>query len=225
MGPEASAKLLEVIVDMAAKEFRAKNANEFPEIIVDSIPIPDFIHNKNNIPKAKSMLQSRIRALNSFKPAFFAIACNTAHLILEDLQESSATPFVSIIEEVTKKVSAKRIKRVGILATPVTINSGLFQTALKRNGVSCIIPKKKDVIMLEEIIRKIIAGKINNNESEQIGKIASALIKNGAQGVILGCTELPLVFPKNFPVPVFDSLNILAKALLEKTYNRHLPEN
>lgn len=71
---------------------------------------------------------------------------------------------------------------------------------------------------LEEIIRKVIAGKIKRSDKVELAKIAKTLEKRGARGIILGCTEFPLVFPKRFDIPVFNSLEILARALLRKSY-------
>lgn len=71
---------------------------------------------------------------------------------------------------------------------------------------------------LEEIIRKVIAGKIKRSDKVELVKIAKSLKKRGARGIILGCTEFPLVFPKRFDIPVFNSLEILARALLRNYY-------
>lgn len=72
--------------------------------------------------------------------------------------------------------------------------------------------------MLEAIIRKVIAGKITKQDRLKLVEIARSLKDKGAQGLILGCTELPLIFPKRFDIPVFDSLEILARALLKRHY-------
>ena len=72
---------------------------------------------------------------------------------------------------------------------------------------------------MEVIIRKVIAGEVKKSDKLELIKIAKSLKQRGAQGIILGCTEFPLIFPKSFNMPVFDSLEILARALLERHYN------
>ncbi|MDO8570344.1 MAG: aspartate/glutamate racemase family protein [Candidatus Daviesbacteria bacterium] len=78
-----------------------------------------------------------------------------------------------------------------------------------------IKPSKAQFNTLEVIIRKVIAGEIRRQDKLKLVEIARSLKDRGAEGIILGCTELPLIFPKRFEIPVFDSLEILARALLK----------
>ncbi|MCL4419048.1 amino acid racemase [Patescibacteria group bacterium] len=218
MGPQASAKLLKILIDISAKEFEAKNDDEFPEIVLDSVRVPDFISKRENSKLVCKILKDRIKKLESFNPSCFAISCNTAHILLEDLQDITSVPFISIIKEVSRKVDDTDIKNVGLLGTPVTINSSLYQDILRTFNIKTICPSTEDLIIIEEIIRNVLAGKITNNDKIRLKFVADNLRKKGAKGIILGCTELPLVFPKNFPLPVFDSIEILARALLRRAY-------
>ena len=218
MGPQASAKLLEVLINMCAKDFGAKSDSDFPEIILNSVPVPNFTLNKNNIKTVRNILMKRVKKLENFKPSCFGIACNTAHVILKDLQQITNVPFVSIIDEVTKKVAESDINRVGLLGTPVTIGSGLYQDALGKQRIEVIIPSKKDRKFVETVIFNVLAGKADRKDEQQLATVAELLKEKDAQGIILGCTELPLIFPKDFPLPIFDSIEILAQALLQKFY-------
>ncbi|MBU1031805.1 amino acid racemase [Patescibacteria group bacterium] len=212
MGPQASSRLVQILVDLSAKEFGAKNGDEFPEIVLDSIPVPDFIANKKNKKAALEMLKQRVKQMDTMQVGIFAIACNTAHVLLNQLQAVSKAPFVSMVEEVAKEVKRQGVKKVGLLASPTTFKSGIFQKDFK----SIIQPSKKEQVILEKIIRKVIAGEIKKSDKLKLVEIARSLKKKGAQGIILGCTELSLIFPKKFEIPVFDSLEILARALLDR---------
>ncbi|MFI5265157.1 MAG: aspartate/glutamate racemase family protein [Candidatus Levyibacteriota bacterium] len=218
MGPQASAKLLEVIIAMASTNYGAKNDLDFPEIVLSSVPVPNFISNKKNISRVSCLLKTRIKTLESFNPLCFGIACNTAHILIDELQAETAIPFISIIEEVGKRVARAKIKKVGLLGTPTTIKSGLYQTVLEKYGIKTIIPSAKNRLIVEDVIRSILAGKINDLDRQRVTFIAESLRIQGAEGIILGCTELPLIFPKEFSIPVFDSIEILATALLRKYY-------
>lgn len=219
MGPEASAKMLEVMVSMATHEFGAKNGEDFPEIIVDSVPVPDFISSKKNLFLAKEMLAQRVKRLNRTNPSCFAIACNTAHILLDGLKKQTNVPFVSIINEVVKTVKQAGIDKVGVLATPIAIKAGLFQNALSRAKIEAILPENDDRNALEKIIRKVIAGELGKKEKRRLIQISSNLKKRGAEGVILGCTELPLIISKDPILPVFDSIEILSRALLVRFFD------
>lgn len=76
MGPQAEACLLKLIVDISAKEFGAKDCNDFPEIVLDSTPHPDFISDKENKEPTLILLKERVRRLNILKADFLAIAYN-----------------------------------------------------------------------------------------------------------------------------------------------------
>ena len=219
MGPQASAKLLQVIIDMAAKDFQAKDDDDFPEVILNSIPVPDFISDKNNVALALSMLSRRVKNLEAFNPVLFSIACNTAHIILPDLQKITSIPFISIIESVSESVSMCNISKVGLLGTPVTLKSALYQTALQKRNIQTVIPSNSNQKIVEKVIRNVLSGKIDDDDRQKLVKVAKTLQRNEAEGIILGCTELPLIFPKDFQLPVFDSIEILAKAMLNKCFN------
>lgn len=218
MGPQASAKLLEVMISMCNRDYGAKNDEDFPEIILNSIPVPNFISNEDNISISLNILKKRVKSLEIFNPACFGIACNTAHLLLADLQNETKAPFVSIIKEVASEVYRSKINKIGLLATPTTIKSRLYQNSLKKNGVKVVVPSSVEQKIVEQIIRRVLTGKIRNVDKIKLRLVAENLRLKGAQGIILGCTELPLIFPKNFSASIFDSIEILAKALLKRFY-------
>ncbi len=216
MGPQASAKLVEILIDKSIKDFAAKNGDDFPEIILDSIPIPDFISDPKNIKPVLAILSKRIKFLSKIDISSFAIACNTAHQLFDDLQAKTKTQIVSTINEVTVQVNKKKIVRVGLLASPSTLQFGLFDDAFKQFNIEVVHPTENQQKTLEKIIRRIIGGNILPSDQLKLILIADSLQRQGAQGIILGCTELPLIFPKQFTIPIFNSLEILANALLLK---------
>lgn len=218
MGPQASARLVELLIEISAKN-GVKDGGDFPEIILDSVPVPNFISSSRNIDKVLKILQKRVELLNNMGVLKLAIACNTAHILFDNLQAVSKVPFVSIIEEVVNTVRGNKIDRVGLLATPSTIRFGLFENALNKFNIEVILPTKKELEACEGVIRNVIAGKKLKSDILKVRSIANSLKKRGAQGIILGCTEIPLIFPKEFSIPVFDSLEILAQALLLRKYN------
>lgn len=220
MGPEASAYLYDIMIQQSVDLFKAVNNDDFPEIILYSIPIPDFISSIKRQEEALKILKKRVRKLNKLNPLCMAIACNTAHTLLNDLQNVSKATFVSMIDEVVIEVRKDGFKNVGLLGTPSTIKSNIYQKAFERIKVKTLIPKKVDLNALEIIIRNIIAGKINEADTVILKKISNSLVKKGAQAIILGCTELPLIYPSNFGKKIYNSLEILSKSLLVKYYQQ-----
>lgn len=216
MGPQASARLLALLVEKASLDF-GLSAEEFPEIIVDSVPVPDFISNLENKQASLALLCDRVKRLGLFEPDVFCICCNTAHIFLEELQKCTKSLFVSLINTVSAEVKKKKIAKVGIMATPVTIKSGLYQKSLRKLGVEVVLPKRCELEKIEGVIRRVLSGKVRGQDASLLLGIAKALRNRGAEGIILGCTELPLIFPK-YGLPVFNSIEILADELLRKYY-------
>jgi aspartate racemase len=141
--------------------------------------------------------------------------------LFPDLQKISKAPFVSMIDEVVQVVFTDGLKRVGILGTPMTIKLNLYQKSLNRFNIQYIEPRGNQLKQLGKIIKNIIANSSNNEDKEMLLSIANDLRKGGAEGIILGCTELPLIFPENYKIPVYNSVKILAMALLQKYYKQN----
>lgn len=218
MGPEASAYMYKRMIELSIQEFGAKHNDDFPEIVIYSIPVPDFISDSANRVKALEMLQERVKKLNNLNLSCLAIACNTAHILYDDLQSYSVIPLISMVEEVSQQVSAANLSTVGFLGTPSTIKSGLYQRSLEKYHIKTIVPNDEQIVVLERIIRSVIAGNSTQKDNNELKKIADSLKQRGAQGIILGCTELPLVFPTTYGLPVYNSVEILSLALLRIYY-------
>ncbi len=218
MGPQASAAMVQLMVKLATDRFGAGKRESFPEIILDSIPVPDFISNEKSKKKLIRMLSQRVKKLDKFKPLCFSFACNTVHLFIDDLKSKSKTKFISMIDEVVSSVKKQNITKVGLLASPLTLKTTLYQNRFNLKKIKVITPRKDEIKVIEKVIRNVIKGETNNSDSFELVDISNSLIKKGAEAIILGCTELPLVFPIKFEFPVFNSLEILALKLLNTYY-------
>lgn len=218
MGPQAGSYLYNVLINKASEEYGAQNNADFPEIILHSIPVPDFISSDQQRSDALAMLKKRVKDAEKLNVSCLSIACNTAHILLDQLQKVSRAPFVSIVDEVVSSVTQSKVKKVGIIATPSALRYEIYQTALKDKGVESIVPTKSQIRILEKIIRNVLKGKENKGDQKQLISIANSLKRKGAMAIVLGCTELPLVFPKKYSLPVYNSVEILATALLRKYY-------
>lgn len=218
MGPEASVYMYKLLIEKSISEFGAKHNDEFPEIILYSIPVPDFISSNSKRDEALRMLKERVKALNRMDISCIGIACNTAHVLLEELQSVSKAPFVSMIDEVVSAVKKDKIKRVGILGTPSTLRGHLYEKKLEEYKIEPIAAAKNTYSLLEKVIRNVIAGVNSKQDVASLVNLAVDLQKKGAGGIILGCTELPLVFPSSYKLPVYNSVAIFASSLLRRYY-------
>ncbi|MBP7832242.1 MAG: aspartate/glutamate racemase family protein [Candidatus Levybacteria bacterium] len=221
MGPEASVYMLDLLISLSAKEFGAINGDEFPEVLLNSVPVPDFISSDNNKDKALKMLKKSVKRYNKKDTLCLSIACNTAHVLIPQLQKETSIPFISMVQGVSEEVLRMRLKKVGLLSTPGTLRSRLYHDQLESKGVVILTPSPQEMALTEGVIRNVIAGKKSKKDTAVLKKIGIALKKRGAEGIILGCTETPLAFPDKFPLPVFNSVEILCRSLLNAYYGNY----
>jgi len=217
MGPDASCRLYQLMIELARSEFSAVENHQYPEIVIDSVPVPEFFSNTQKVEEATFMLKDRVRKLNYLQPGCFGLACNTAHIVLADLEQEASVPFVSIPNETAKEVKKRGYAKVGLLASPTTIFSGVYQTEFLDKNIEVILPENGYIEELGEIIGQVVSGEFRKPKARLL-RIADSLKKKKVEALILGCTELPLVFPKNYSLPVLNTLEILGRALLTRYY-------
>jgi aspartate racemase len=230
MGPDATLDLFKKII----KNTEAARDQEHLRVFIDNNPkIPDRSPailglGENHLP----MMIESAKNLELVGADFIVIPCVSAHYFIKELRDRIAIPIISIIDEVAREIKRclPDIKRIGLIATAGTIKAGLFQDRLGEIGVEVLVPPPKDQ---ENIIMSAIygelgikAGFISLENNVKILKASNALIEKGSQGIIGGCTEVPLVLQQNdISVPFFDSLNILALASIRAAKRISLENN
>lgn len=220
MGPQASIELNRLLIAGARHRYGAKENHEYPEILIDSVPVPDFLSDTGTMEEAAVMLEDRVRRLTTYGASTITMACNTACLLVDRLQKQTHVPFVSVVDEVVREV-VRGGNQVLLLASPTSLNLGLYQLRLARFGLPYIVPDQQDFQHLDSIIRGVIEGYDRLKLMKELVKIAERYVaKNNVSAIVLGCTELPLVFPTNYRLPVYSSLSILADCLLKRYYTK-----
>lgn len=220
MGPEASQYFYGLLIKKAQRDYGVKSNNEFPEVYIASIPVPDFIEDQKKVNEALETLCNRMKLMELLPIAFYCLACNTGHILIDELRTKTQKPFMSLLEEVPKFLKERNVGKVGLMATPMTIEMGLYQGPLKRVGIEMFVPGKTDQVRLGKIIKETIAGVNKEKNSVEVQKIAKGLLSKGAEAILETCTEIPLIFPVQHLVPVYDSLEILAEAVLKRYYKK-----
>lgn len=220
MGPYASAEFYRMLIEGARSRYGAKNNDEYPEIIIDSVPVPDFLGNTDNMEEAALMLEDRTQRLADFGATVITMACNTACILRNRLKKATHRSFIFIVDEVADQVAVGR-KNVLILASPSTLRFGLYQDVFIKRGIDYVVPKATDYREIEKIIRSVIANEDRTLMTRNLVRLVANYRKNNdVGGIVLGCTELPLVFPTNYDLPVYNSLSILANSILKQYYKK-----
>ncbi|KYC52421.1 MAG: putative racemase [Candidatus Methanofastidiosum methylothiophilum] len=139
------------------------------------------------------------------------ICSNTMHLIAEDLQKVSKIPILNVIDATAEEIKKNGINSVGLLGTKFTMEGEFYRDRLENKyQLKVLIPSKNDIEKINNIIYNELAyGKINASSKKEIKRIIEYLILDGAEGIILGCTELPMLINSNeTDIPLFDTLVI-----------------
>ena len=221
VGPQSTNFIYKKIIEFSQAKYGAKNNDDFPYLIFESLPIPDFINNKKHVEKAKKMLIKSAKTLEAAGATKLAIGSNTVHLLIHELEKHVKTDFISVIEEVGKKVCKLKIKTVGLLGSPVLVKSGLYENELKKCGINVVLPNNKQLEISESIIRDVLAGVNNLFLKKEYISLLHSMYDYGAENIILGCTELPQAI--NYEAlgeKTIDSDEVLAEAIADYYYKK-----
>lgn len=219
VGPQATANLYKEIIEYSNSKYNAVNNNDYPRIVIESVPVPDFIRDKKTIEEAKRMLiDAGINLINA-KCSTLAIASGTVHLLFDEIQNELQIEMISMIEAVVKFAVVKESNLLGIIATPTTINSKLFERKLNEQNINVIKPSPDELEVIEIIIRQVLAGENSFTDKEKYRSIITRMLDTGADRIILGCTELPLAIHYNeYKDKIINAPKVLAEALVDYYY-------
>ena len=205
MGAEATVDLYMGIWKYYQNNFGAKYDIDFPPMIIYSIPIPDVVESLENEQVTLEMLQNTAKNLENNGCDFIVIACNTVQFLLENIRQAVNIPIIGIAEVNAKHLKTKGIKEVGILATEVAIEKQVYDGAMTNIGISLIKPTAEDQEIVTEVIMTQLAGKTTRSETNKLANIAEHLKFQGAEAILLACTDLPLVInQKDTDVPLIN---------------------
>ena len=221
MGAEATVDLYMGIWRYYQTNYGAKYDNDFPPVIIYSVPIPDVVESLENEQLTLSMLQSTAKTLEKGGCHFIVIACNTVQFLLPRIRESVAIPVIGIAETNAMYLKDKGYKRVGILATKATIEKKVYEADLSKIGISLMAPSEPDKKIVTDVIMTQLEGKTTQKETDQLTQVVNRLKEQGAEAVMLACTDLPLVISqKDTLVPLVNCTETYANKAAQLSLNK-----
>jgi aspartate racemase len=220
MGPEATALFFELIV----KNTLAATDQDHLPVIVCSLPeVPDRTEAVlRGGPSPVPVLARGLKTLARAGADFAVMPCVTAHFFYPALAARSRIPVVHLLEETVADVRRRypRTKRVGLIASAGTVGSRIVHDAFEAAGIEVLAPTKSGQRRVTEAIygrKGIKTGFTTGQPRKAVLKVAADLIRAGAQAVVAGCTEIPLVLEeKDLPVPLIDPMRIGALACIRR---------
>ncbi|MDQ6529304.1 aspartate/glutamate racemase family protein [Flavobacterium sp. LHD-85] len=191
----------------------------FSECLIYSFNYADIKKNNdaNDWDSTFNMLSKAAEVLKSGGAEAILLCANTMHLIADRLQQVIDIPLIHIAEETAIEIEKKQLKKVGLLGTRFTMELDFFKDKLAEKGIETIIPASEEVkdFIHYTIFEELGRGIATEETKKRYLEIANELIKNGAEGIILGCTEIPLVIKEgDLNVPIFDTTLIHTQAAI-----------
>ncbi len=227
LGPMATAYFMQLVIEMT-------------DALTDQEHIPMIIYNCPQIPDRTSFLLGKTkenpgpqiiecgRKIENAGAELIAIPCITAHALFPEIEKELDTPVLHVIRETAKYLKKEGIHKVGLEATDGTVQTGVFQQELERHGIEVVLPsKEKQEMVMHIIYNNVKAGR--RVDMDRFGQIEEELQQNGAEVIILGCTELSMVCrDEKIGHGYLDAMEVLARAAvlncgkLKSKYNRLL---
>ncbi len=155
---------------------------------------------------------------------FIVICTNTMHLMAPSIEQKTGLKVLHIANATGDAIRLKGLKKVALLGTKFTMEGDFYKSILEENhGIEVIIPTESDRQIIHDIIYKeLVVGIINPESKLNYTEIIEKLALDGAEGVILGCTEIPLLIKQqDVSIPVFDTTDIHSKAAVEFALKDH----
>jgi len=149
---------------------------------------------------------------------FLLICTNTMHKMAEEVQNNIKIPLLHIVDATAEEIKRKCQKRVGLLGTKFTMEEDFYKTRLaEQHDIKTLIPDVEEREIIHEVLYKeLCLGEIKEISKKQFRKIITNLVSRGAEGIILGCTEIPLFIHQNeYDIPLYDTTGIHARAAVD----------
>ena len=166
-----------------------------------------------NWEKSGEILGEAANNLEKAGADFIVICTNTMHKVVNQIKEKISIPILHIAEMTAEKILEKGLKNIALLGTKYTMEQDFYKSKLIEKGINVIIPDKNDIETINEVIYdELCLGTINFNSKKKFLEIVDKLRSKGAEGIILGCTEIGLLIKnEDTDVPLFDTAIIHAE--------------
>ena len=210
MGPAAT---LDFFGRVLARSEAARDRDHI-RLIIDCNPqVPDRnVGAQAGEPTTGEVLAQMARGLVAAGAQLLVMPCNAAHACAADIRAAVAVPFIDMIE-VTADAGAAAARTVGVLAADGALDAGLYQSAFAARGVAVLTPEAPQQARFMSLLHRIKAGDVGAASRAEMQALAQSLIGRGAEAIVAGCTEVPLVLDaSDLTVPLVNCTEVLAQA-------------
>lgn len=184
---------------------------------VDFAPIA-ALQAEGRWPQAADRLAAGARRLEAGGAGFFLLCTNTMHKVADAVQEAVSIPLLHIGDATADAVTAAEVRRVGLLGTAFTMEQPFLRDRLSSRGLDVVTPDGADRAEVHRVIYdELCRGVVRDESRTRFRRVINGLVDDGAEGVILGCTEIELLISQeDSPVPAFPTTRLHARAAVDR---------
>lgn len=211
--PESTCYYYRKYLEVSRERFEP---NVYPELVLYSINFAEFVNNPRGWDGRREILINAAKALERAGAEIIALTANTPHIVFPDVQRAVNVPMISIIDALIEEMRKRGVRKVLLLGTKTTMTADFYKNALREAGFEVITPDEEGIEEVERIIKEELALGDFRSRDRIIDLINRYIKSYGIEGVILGCTELPLIVkPGDVDAEVFDTVDIHMRKLIE----------
>lgn len=197
---------------------KAGNRNA-AKIVMYSVNFHDVevLVNQRKYDEVGELMNKAARAIENAGADCLLICANTMHMVADKIMSGIKIPLIHIVEATLSEVQKKNFTKVGLLATRQTMEMDFYKNVFNNKGVEVLIPEPEERTFIQDtIFNELFDGEIKEKSRNKMIEFMESLTKQGAQGIILGCTEIPLlVKQEHTDIPLFDSTFIHSCAAVD----------
>ncbi|MDN7245300.1 amino acid racemase [Planococcus shenhongbingii] len=217
-GPESTVDYYQAII--AKYQEKTGNNEELPEFLINSINMYKIFEllEKGKTEDLTDYLALAVLALEKAGAEYAVLTANTAHIVFEEVQKEVGIPLISIVEETARTADKMKLEKIGLLGTKFTMENDFFPQIFAAAQKEIVVPNQQEQDFIhEKIVEELEKGIVEPETKDAFLKIVSRMAEqNGIQGVILGCTELPmLIKPEDSAIPQMNTTEIHVEAIVE----------
>ena len=216
MGPESTVDYYKLII----QAFHENQADfNYPDIIIYSVNLAELMNilATKDWERLTEWLVEKVGSLHKAGAEFAVIGSNTPHIVFNGVSARSPIPLLSIVEETCKHAQKRGVKKLGLLGTRLTMESDFFSKPFGDKHMAIVVPEKADQELIHHrLFSEIELGIIKESTRNELLTIVKKMIDtHSIDGLILGCTELPLILDKDqFGIPFFNTTAIHVESIV-----------
>lgn len=215
LSPESTVEYYEYITRTYTERF---GDHGYPQVVIYSVCFQTYVDwcEQERWDEVAQGLSKAAQKLELAGADFVIIATNTMHLVLDQVRASVQVPVLSLLDALSDAIRAQGVGTVGLLGTRFTMEKPFYRQALADRSISVLVPDSADREYINRVIySELVAGQTRDESRTNFLSIIEGLSAKGAEGVVLGCTEIPLLIRQNdVSMPLFNTTALHAEAAL-----------